>query len=114
MTSEEFNEKYKAYIEPGFGEQGLGFDIPEATEFLDKVFQELINIPGFNYSQIKSKFGTSRFYTNLSKVLGHFCSYEICMKIEEKLSFYLKVDDFIRKRDANRKNTITESDKSLG
>ena len=60
MTSEQFNEKYKDYLEDGH--YGLGIDIPELTEWLDDKFQEFIKQPGFSYSQIKAKFGMGRFY----------------------------------------------------
>ena len=60
MTSEQFNEKYKDYLEEGH--YGLGIDIPELTEWLDDKFQEFIKQPGFSYSQIKAKFGMGRFY----------------------------------------------------
>ena len=60
MTSEQFNEKYKDYLEDGH--YGLGIDIPELTEWLDDKFQEFIKQPGFEYSQIKAKFGMGRFY----------------------------------------------------
>ena len=64
MTSTEFNKKYEAYLEPGF--YGLEFDFPAVTEMLDKEFQEFIKLPGFQYSQIKLKFGMARFYTTLT------------------------------------------------
>lgn len=60
MTSEQFNEKYKDFLEEGH--YGLGIDIPELTAWLDQKFQEFIKKPGFSYSQIKSKFGMGRFY----------------------------------------------------
>ncbi len=67
MTSEQFNEKYKEHLEEGH--YGLGIDIPEFTEWLDKQFQDFIKEPGFTYSQIKAKFGEGRFYcTGLDKV----------------------------------------------
>lgn len=62
MTANEFNEKYKDYLEEGH--YGLALDNKEAIEFLDKEFQEFIKIPGFKYSQIKSKFNSFRFYAN--------------------------------------------------
>jgi len=62
MTQEEFNEKYKDFIEEGFS--GLEFDNPVATEYLDKEFQELIKIPGFKFSQIKFKWFDYRFYAD--------------------------------------------------
>ena len=53
MTSQEFNEKYKKFIEPGFETRGLEIDIPEVTEYLDKVFQDFIKVEGFQFSMIK-------------------------------------------------------------
>lgn len=61
-TSDEFNTKYLAYIEKGFNERGLELDNPEAIEYLDKEFQELIKIPGFQFSMIKSKYSWFCFY----------------------------------------------------
>lgn len=60
MKSSEFNEKYKAFLEEGH--YGLGIEIPEFTEWLDKKFEQFILKPGFSYSQIKAKFGMGRFY----------------------------------------------------
>ncbi len=59
-TVNEFNEKYKNYLEKGY--YGLSLDKLEVIEYLDKEFQELIKIPGFKYHQIKSKFNSFRFY----------------------------------------------------
>ena len=42
MTAKEFNEKYKPYIPEGW--YGLGFDIPEVTDYLDKDYKA----PSFN------------------------------------------------------------------
>lgn len=60
MTSEEFNNKYSDYIPQGWS--GLEFDIPEVTEYLDKLMEDLIQIPGFELHQVKLKFGMARFY----------------------------------------------------
>lgn len=68
MKTKEFNEKYKAFIEPGFEDQGLEFEYEIVTSFLDEIFGDLTLIPGFQYSQIKLKFGQCRFYTNLKSV----------------------------------------------
>ena len=64
MTQEEFNKKYSKYLEKEHKlfHDGLSFDIPEFTEWLDEKFQEFIKEPNFNYSQIKVKFGMGRFY----------------------------------------------------
>lgn len=69
MTAEQFNNKYKDYLEERF--YGLDLHKPEAIEYLDKEFEELIKIPGFQYSQIKRKFNWFDFYCDnvpLSKV----------------------------------------------
>jgi hypothetical protein len=60
MTSFEFNEKYKDYLE--VGHYGLAINIPEVVQYLDEEFKELIKIPFFKYSQIKLKFNMARFY----------------------------------------------------
>ncbi len=59
-NSDDFNEKYKDYLEKGY--YGLALNDPKIIEYLDKEFEELIKLPGFSYSQIKEKFPTSRFY----------------------------------------------------
>ena len=60
MTANEFNEKYKPYIPEGW--YGLGFNIPEVTDYLDKEMEDLIMIPGFELHQVKLKFNMARFY----------------------------------------------------
>lgn len=60
MTAEQFNEKYKDYLEEGH--YGLAIDEEELTSWIDNKFQEFIKRPGFSYSQIKLKFGSGRFY----------------------------------------------------
>ncbi len=63
MTYQDFNEKYKNYLEEGH--YGLSFDIPSVTSFLDDVFKVLIYLDkDFKYSQIKLKFNNARFYSN--------------------------------------------------
>lgn len=61
-TSQEFNEKYKDYLEEGY--YGMSLDKREALIYLDIEFQELIKIPGFKFHQIKSKFNFFRFYAD--------------------------------------------------
>jgi hypothetical protein len=62
MTAEQFNEKYKDFLEEGH--YGLDLHNPEAIKYLDNEFQELIKIPGFKYAQIKSKFNWFCFYAD--------------------------------------------------
>jgi hypothetical protein len=60
MTVEQFNEKYKEFLEEGH--YGLAIHSQNFTEWLDSKFQDFIKKPGFKYSQIKAKFGYGRFY----------------------------------------------------
>jgi hypothetical protein len=91
MDADEFNQKYKEYIPEGW--YGLGFNIPEVTEYLDKVMEDLfITIPGFELHQVKLKFNMARFYfeTNmkdksLEALLGN--------KIESKINELVKEHD---------------------
>lgn len=76
MTSKEFNEKYKEYLEKD-GWDGLSFEIPILIDWFDKLFSSrLIHIPNFKYNQIKVKFNSVRFYSNLPL--------EECLNIQEK------------------------------
>ncbi len=78
MTAEEFNIKYKDYIEPGFEDQGLEINNKDCVEVLDSLFEDFIKIPGFQFSQIKTKFTSVRFYSNLT-------SYSLQILIENEL-----------------------------
>ena len=60
MTTTEFNEKYKAFLEDRH--YGLDISCPEVIDYLDKEFEELSKIQNFSYSQIKEKFGMARVY----------------------------------------------------
>ena len=60
LTAEEFNTKYKDYLEEGY--YGLALRNSAVVDYLDEQFQELIKIPGFKYTQIKVKFDNVRFY----------------------------------------------------
>ena len=79
MTAEQFNEKYAAYLEPGH--YGLAISGPKQIEYLDKLFEELTQIPGFTFSQIKWKFGSYRFYC--SNVISAERKFEIEDKLKE-------------------------------
>lgn len=59
MTDKEFDEKYKPYLEEGHYGLAVTGDV---VDYLDKEFEELIQLPGFSFSQIKLKFGMGRFY----------------------------------------------------
>ena len=89
MTASEFNEKYKEYLEEGH--YGLDISTPSIIKYLDEMFQDLIKIPGFKYSQIKEKFSTSRFYTNLYELIGK-PGLIINNEVEKTLNILLKYE----------------------
>ena len=89
MTANEFNEKYKEYLEEGH--YGLDISTPSIIKYLDEMFQDLIKIPGFKYSQIKEKFNTSRFYTNLYELIGK-PGLIIINEVEKTLNILLKYE----------------------
>ena len=88
-TIEEFNDKYKDYIE----EDHYGMDInePAVLTYVDQIFIDLTQIPGFKYQQIKTKFGLARVYTNLDDLMP-FVGRIINQELEEKINFILKVE----------------------
>lgn len=88
-TSKEFNEKYSEYMDEEY--TGLSIEYPSIIYYVDQVFQDLINIKGFKYSQIKTQFGLARVYTNLDEILP-FVGRIIHQELEEKINFILKVE----------------------
>lgn len=101
MTTNEFNEKYGEYLEEGH--YGLDVTIPTVIEYLDEVFQGLIKIPGFKYTQIKLKFNMCRFYTNLYDVMGGLGS-KINDMVEKDINFLVRVEDEVYKRLKEKEN----------
>lgn len=82
MTAQDFNEKYKEYLEEGF--YGLIISVTSVVEFLDIIFDEVLTkIPGFKYQQIKTKFGEARLYTSIK-------SYDFTVMVEQKINKLLK------------------------
>ena len=88
-TIQEFNDKYKEYID----EDHYGMDInePAVLAYVDQIFIDLTQIPGFKYQQIKTKFGMARVYTNLDDLMP-FVGRIINQELEEKINFILKVE----------------------
>ena len=101
MTTNEFNEKYGEYLEEGH--YGPDVAIPTVIEYLDEVFQGLIKIPGFKYTQIKLKFNMCRFYTNLYDVMGGLGS-KINDMVEKDINFLVRVEDEVYKRLKEKEN----------
>ena len=88
-TTKEFNEKYKDYIEEGH--YGMDINEPSVIAYVDQIFNDLTQIPGFKYQQIKTKFGLARVYTNLEDIMP-FAGRIINQELEEKINFILKVE----------------------
>ena len=88
-TNEEFNNKYKDYLEEGH--YGMAIQLPSVLAYVDEVFDNLTWIPGFKYQQIKTKFGLARVYTNLEDLMP-FVGRIINQELEEKINFILKVE----------------------
>lgn len=86
-TTNEFNEKYKNHLEEGH--YGLDIEDERIIKYLDEIFEDLIKIEGFEYSQIKVKFGTSRVYTNLHQLIGKV-GRSITINIENTIDILLK------------------------
>ena len=94
-SNEEFNTKYKEYIDED--NYGMVISIPAVLHYVDTVFNDLVKIPGFKYSQIKTKFGLARVYTNLDELLP-FVGRIINQELEEKINFILIVEYEIENR----------------
>lgn len=94
-TSKEFNDKYKDYIEEGH--YGMDINEPSVLAYVDQIFNDLTQIPGFQFSQIKTKFGLARVYTNLDEIVP-FVGRIIHQELEEKINFILKVEFEVENR----------------
>jgi hypothetical protein len=88
-TNKEFNDKYNAYLEEQHG--GMQIQVPAVLSYIDQIFNDLTEIPGFQYQQIKTKFGLARVHTNLEDIMP-FVGRVINQEIEEKINFILKVE----------------------
>lgn len=81
MNCYQFNEKYQEFLEEGH--YGLDIENEKVISFLDlNIFPILTRNKDFSYSQIKTKFGGVRFYTNLPIPLESF--------IEKQLEVVMK------------------------
>ena len=94
-TTKEFNEKYKEYIEEGH--YGMDIHEPSVLVYVDQIFNDLIKIPGFQFSQVKTKYGLARVYTNLYELMP-FVGRIIAQELEEKINFILKVEFEVENR----------------
>lgn len=88
-TNEEFNRKYFQYLEEGH--YGMSIQLPSVLTYVDQIFNDLTEIPGFKYQQIKTKFGLARVHTNLEEIMP-FVGRLINQELEDKINFILKVE----------------------
>jgi hypothetical protein len=93
--NKEFNTKYKDYLEEGH--YGMDIEVPAVLTYVDQIFNDLTQIPGFKYQQIKTKYGLARVYTNLDDLLP-FVGRIINQELEEKINFILKVEFEVENR----------------
>jgi hypothetical protein len=87
MTQNEFNEKYKQWI-PALWD-GLEFDVPQVTEYLDRIMQDMILIPGFELHQIKLKFDWPRVYFT-TDFKDKSLELAITVKVQEQINAIIK------------------------
>jgi hypothetical protein len=88
MTLVEFNDKYAAYLPKGW--YGLDIDDEDVIAWLDNLFEHyLTKIEGFEYHQIKTKFGDVRFYSNLDS--NDVVNKALISAIEANISSLLKL-----------------------
>ena len=93
-TSQEFNEKYKDYLNH---ESGMLLEIPSVIAYVDQIFQDLIKIPDFKYQQIRTVYGLAKVVTNLQEIIP-FAGRILEQELEEKINFILKVEFEIENR----------------
>lgn len=94
-SNEEFNTKHVAYLEADHW--GMQIQVPAVLTYVDQIFQDLTEIPGFKYQQVKTKFGLARVYTNLEEIMP-FVGRIIQQELEEKINFILKVEYEVEQR----------------
>ena len=94
-TNKEFNDKYNAYLEEGH--YGMAIQVPAVLTYVDQIFNDLTEIPGFKYQQVKCKYGLARVYTNLEDIMP-FVGRLINQELEEKINFILKVEFEVENR----------------
>ena len=94
-TNEEFNTKFKDYLEEEH--YGMSIQIPSVLTYVDQIFHDLTQIPGFKYQQVKVKFGLARVHTNLPEILP-FAGRILTQELEDKINFILKVEYELEQR----------------
>ena len=92
-TAKEFNQTHKSVLDG----EGLQIDVPSVVQFLNQVFNDLLKIEGFRYTEISTIRGIPRVDTNLTDILP-FVGRIIHQELEEKISLMLKVEFEVEQR----------------
>jgi hypothetical protein len=93
-TNKEFNDKYKDYLDH---ESGMLLEIPSVLAYVDQIFNDLTEIPGFKYQQIRTIHGLAKVTTNLQDIMP-FAGRILEQELEEKINFILKVEYEVENR----------------
>jgi hypothetical protein len=93
--NKEFNIRYKRYLV--YNNLGMQIDIPSVIAYVDEVFDDLTQIPGFLYTEITTQHGLAKMRTNLQELMP-FAGRIIEQELEEKINFILKVEYEIEHR----------------
>jgi hypothetical protein len=72
-------------------------EIPSVLVYVDQIFNDLTQIPGFKYQQIRTVHGLAKVVTNLEELLP-FVGRIINQELEEKINFILKVEYEVENR----------------
>lgn len=94
-TCEKFNEKYAEFLEKD--QHGLTIEVPGIVMYLDQIFNDLTQIPGFRYSHIGTHMGMAKLYNSLPEILP-YVGRTMDKAIEERLNFILTVEREIEQR----------------
>lgn len=93
--NKEFNIRYKKYLV--YNNVGMQIDIPSVITYVDEVFNDLTQIPGFLYTEITTQHGLAKVRTNLQELMP-FVGRILEQELEEKINFILKVEFEIQHR----------------
>jgi len=93
-TTKEFNIKYNLYLDH---ESGMLLEIPSVLAYVDQIFNDLTEIPGFKYQQIRTIHGLAKVTTNLQDIMP-FAGRILEQELEEKINFILKVEFEVENR----------------
>ena len=94
-TAKEFNTKFNNYLDEDY--LGMQLDFPSVIAYVSEVFNDLTEIPGFKYQEIKTVYGLARVHTNLQEIMP-FAGRILEQELEEKINFILKVEFEIENR----------------